>query len=150
MSKDFGIAGIRCGYGLMSKSNVNRIISNGYLWNSNGLSEYFFRLYVTNKFQLDYKIAREKYINDTIEYTKALSKIKNIKTYPTYANFVLFELLESTKADEFAFGLLAKTGIYTRTCSDKIGLENGEYIRIASRTRNENELIVSALRSIFE
>lgn len=149
MSKDFGIAGIRSGYALMSKSNVSKIMNHGYLWNSNGLSEYFFRLYITKQFQLDYKIAREKYIKDTISYTQELNKIKQIRTYPTFANFVLFELHESMKADEFAFGLLAKTGIYTRTCSDKIGLENGEYIRIASRTKAENENIVSSLKNIF-
>ena len=42
--KDFGIAGIRAGYGIMDKQKVNSLLSNGYLWNSSGLSEYFFQL----------------------------------------------------------------------------------------------------------
>lgn len=41
MSKDFGIAGIRAGYGVMSEERVTQLLSNGYLWNVSGLANYF-------------------------------------------------------------------------------------------------------------
>ena len=44
--------------------------------------------------------------------------------------------------------MLIKYGVYTRTCSDKIGL-NGEFIRIASRTKKENKIILKAIKEIF-
>jgi histidinol-phosphate/aromatic aminotransferase/cobyric acid decarboxylase-like protein len=44
MSKDFGIAGIRAGYGVMAPQRVSALLANGYLWNINGLAEYFFKL----------------------------------------------------------------------------------------------------------
>ncbi len=37
-------------------------------------------------------------------------------------------------------------GVYTRTCSDKIGLD-GQFVRVASRSPAENRAIVQALSS---
>lgn len=50
MSKDFGIAGIRIGYGVMNEDKVNALLENGYLWNTSGIGEYFLRLYVRRIF----------------------------------------------------------------------------------------------------
>lgn len=143
MSKDFGIAGVRAGYGVMSKERVAALIKNGYLWNSNGLSEFFFRLYVREDFAQDYEQVRKRYIADTIEFIDALSKIEGIKVLPSKANFVLVEILGGTTSMEFVIALLVKYGIYVRTANDKIGLV-GEYIRVASRTKEENALMVNA------
>ena len=44
--------------------------------------------------------------------------------------------------------LYLKYGVYTRTGSDKIGL-SGEFIRIAGRTKEENEIIINSIKDIF-
>lgn len=147
MSKDFGIAGIRAGYAIMNKAKVSALLSNGYLWNSNGLSEYFFRLYTDNNFYTKYDIVRKQYIEDTIEFIKKLSALQFFKTLPSKANFVLVEMPEGLSADCLVTVLLIKYGIYVRTATDKIGLE-GNYVRIASRSKSENEKIVAALIDI--
>ena len=149
MSKDFGIAGVRAGYGVMSEARVAALVKNGYLWNSNGLSEFFFRLYVREDFAKDYELVRKRYIADTIEFIDALSKIEGIKVLPSKANFVLVEILEGTTSMEFVIALLVKYGIYVRTANDKIGLV-GEYIRVASRTKEENELMVNAFKQLTQ
>lgn len=148
MSKDFGIAGIRAGYAIMHPSRVKHLLENGFLWNSNGLAEYFFKLYVQPKFQSEYEKVRKQYIKHTQQYFRDLDLIPYLKRYPSRANFALIELNNGLQADDFAFGLLVKEGIYTRTCSDKIGLDNGEFIRLASRSLEENEIIINALKSI--
>jgi len=145
MSKDFGIAGIRAGYAIMHPTRIKQLLENGFLWNSNGLAEYFFKLYVQDKFQQEYEVVRKRYIRDTQEYFKNLSEIEGIKRYPSQANFALIELKTGIPADDFAFGLLVKSGVYTRTCSDKIGLE-GDFIRLASRSHDENEEIIKAIK----
>lgn len=146
MSKDFGIAGIRAGYAIMHPSRVKQLLTNGFLWNSNGLAEYFFKLYVRAEFQQEYEVVRKKYIRDTQEYFKMLEQIDGIKKYPSQANFALIELQNGISADDFAFGLLVKSGVYTRTCSDKIGLE-GDFIRLASRSSEENKQIIAAIKA---
>jgi histidinol-phosphate/aromatic aminotransferase/cobyric acid decarboxylase-like protein len=44
--------------------------------------------------------------------------------------------------------LLFEYGIYVRNCSDKIGLD-GQYIRVAARSEQENKKIIHAFEKIF-
>lgn len=149
MSKDFGIAGIRAGYAVMDRHKVSSLLKNGYLWNINGLAEYFFSLFERSDFLRDYENIRKRYISETQQFFSALSQIRGIKVYPSMANFVLVELLDGIKSDDFVFSLLVKYGIYFRTCSDKKGLE-GEFVRISSRKKEENEVILQVMNSIYE
>lgn len=148
MSKDFGIAGIRAGYAIMSSERRRYLLDNGFLWNSNGLAEYFFQLYVNPEFQSQYELVRRQYIIETQKFYKDLLKLPSIKVYPTKANFVLIELLNGMTSFEFVSKLLVDYGIYVRTCDDKIGLD-GQFLRIGSRTKGENERIVKALEEIL-
>ena len=149
MSKDFGVAGIRVGYAIMSEDRVDALLKNGYLWNSNGLAEYFLRTYAQEKFFKEYEQTRKKYIQQTQIFFAKLREIEGLKIYPSLANFALVELLDGSRAEDFVAKMLIKYGIYTRTCKDKIGLE-GEFVRLASRTQEENEKILHALREIFK
>lgn len=149
MSKDFGIAGIRVGYAIMNHKYVSKLLDNGFLWNSNGIAEYFINTYTQTDFQNKYLKIREKYIKDTIYFFDKLKLFKNFKIYPSKANFILLELIDGSKDIDLVFKLLINYGIYTRVGSDKIGLD-GEFVRIASRRRSENESIITALKEIFE
>lgn len=148
MSKDFGIAGIRAGYSIMSKEKVKDLLSNGYLWNINGLAEYFLNLFSRDVFQSEYEPIRKKYLVETQDFFKELSKIKNIKVIPSLANFALIELPEEYSAETITCLLMVRYGIYVRNCDDKIGLD-GNYLRIASRNKEENALILEALTELF-
>ena len=149
MSKDFGIAGIRAGYAIMGKQRAANLISNGYLWNLNGVAEYFFRLYTRPDFIQRYEFIRKKYIIESLIFISELNKIRNIKAYSTKANFVLIELQKGQTAEHITNVLLIKYGIYVRNCSDKIGLQ-GEFIRLASRSNYENERILMVFRELFD
>ncbi len=148
MSKDFGIAGIRAGYAVMNENRVQNLLERGYLWNSNGLAEYFFKLYTNPKFLKEYEPVRKQHIRETQQFIEDLRAIPHFKTYPSYGNFVLIELPETHKANDLTVAMLNRYGIYVRNCSDKKGLE-GNFVRIASRTRQENDLIVKSLHEIF-
>ncbi len=149
MSKDFGIAGLRCGYAIMSKTRVDNLLNNGYLWNSNGIAEYFFKLYSRKDFFDKYELVRKKYINESKLFFNKLSELPKIKIYPSRSNFMLIELLGGLKADEVSAQLLCNYGVYVRNCNDKIGLD-GEFIRVAARNNVDNEIIVSALKNSIE
>ena len=148
MSKDFGIAGIRAGYAIMHANKVSSLLKNGYLWNSNGLAEHFFRLYSDKIFILKYQKVRKKYIIETQKFLSDISNIPQIKTFPSSANFVLIELPENVSSEIITSILLIRYGIYVRNCDDKIGLE-GNYLRIASRGIVENKLIFDSLFDLF-
>ena len=146
MSKDFGIAGIRAGYSIMSEKKVKNLLSNGYLWNVSGLAFYFFTLLNSKPFLIKYNEIRKLYIKETKDFLNELSKIDLIKVYPSKANFALIELPKSISSFDFTMDLLINFGIYVRDCSDKIGL-NGNFIRIASRGKENNAIIINAIKN---
>jgi histidinol-phosphate/aromatic aminotransferase/cobyric acid decarboxylase-like protein len=149
MSKDFGIAGIRCGYAILNEKKVETLLKNGYLWNVSGLAYYFFKLYSNDDFQREYEIVRKKYIQDTMEFYKDLSKIPNLTLYPSKGNFILVELPLGINSFDFTIDLLLNYNIYVRDCSDKIGLD-GQFLRVASRSLEENITIVKAFDTIMK
>ncbi|QOD62071.1 histidinol-phosphate aminotransferase family protein [Polaribacter haliotis] len=148
MSKDFGIAGIRAGYGIFSKDKVSKLMKNGFLWNINGLAEYFFKKYSNLEFIEKYELVRKKYIVETQYFQEKLQNLKNVKIYPSKANFVLIEILNGKSSEEIAINLLLDYGVYVRNCDDKIGLK-GEFIRVASRSKEENVIILRALENVL-
>ena len=148
MSKDFGIAGIRCGYALMNPEKVQYLLKNGFLWNLSGLAEYFIELYSQDSFYGDYEDIRIKYVKETQEFSASLSSIKQIKVYPSRASFALVELVDGTTSMDFCSKLLLKHGVYTRTCVDKIGLD-GEFVRIAAKNQIDNRIIMDSIKDIF-
>jgi histidinol-phosphate/aromatic aminotransferase/cobyric acid decarboxylase-like protein len=148
MSKDFGVAGIRAGYALMHPDRVASLLRNGYLWNSNGLAEYFFRLYCRDDFLEQYDIVRKQYILETQLFYRQLAKVVGTKVYPSMANFALVEILGGLSADLVVQHLLCRHGVYVRTCSDKLGLD-GEFLRIASRGLSDNQRIIDALTDVL-
>jgi histidinol-phosphate/aromatic aminotransferase/cobyric acid decarboxylase-like protein len=149
MSKDFGVAGIRAGYAVMAPDRVRSLLSNGHLWNSSGMAEYFFDLYSRPDFQERYERERIRFIRNSRRFFAALAKIKGLRVYPTSANFALVELQNGLSAEELVCRLLIRRGIYTRTCDDKKGLEPGKFLRIAARNRPENAYIIRSLRRLI-
>lgn len=148
MSKDFGIAGVRAGYAVMAPERVKELLGKGYLWNSNGLSEYFFLLYTKPEFAKEYEPLRKRHIAETQHFIEKMSLIPGLKVYPSMGNFLLAELPQGWDAATLTIALLYRYGIYIRNCADKKGLE-GNFVRVASRTQKENEQILEAFSEIF-
>lgn len=148
MSKDFGIAGIRCGYAVMKPSLVETCLQKGFLWNSNGMAEYFFSLMENRAFLEEYDSIRKSYIKSTKDFYEELKAIDGIKVYESKANFFLIELLEERTSSEVVSNLLINHGVYVRDCEDKIGLE-GQFIRVASRTIEDNRITLEALSKVL-
>lgn len=148
LSKDFGIAGLRLGYGVMSEKRVSALLQRGYLWNVSGFGEYFLNLLNNKTFLKQYEQARLHAIGERDDFFNELSKLRGLRVYPSKANSFLIELLDGSTAHDLMVRLLVRHGIYVRTCYDKVGLK-GEFIRIASRTAKENKKLVQALKEIL-
>jgi histidinol-phosphate/aromatic aminotransferase/cobyric acid decarboxylase-like protein len=131
----------------MSKPKVDYLLKYGYLWNISGLANYFFRVYSNPEFISEYHIVRKKYIMNTQMFMNELIGISGIKVYPSKANFALIEITNGKNSFDFAMELLLKEGIYVRDCSDKTGLD-GQFIRVASRTFEENLKIIQTLKEV--
>jgi histidinol-phosphate/aromatic aminotransferase/cobyric acid decarboxylase-like protein len=146
MSKDFGIAGVRAGYALAAPDRVEELLANGYLWNISGLTEFFFRLLSERTFTDAYALARLRYLDEAGELFAALREVEGLHAYTTKANFCLVQVDDSVPIDLLAPLLLVRYGVYVRDCRDKVGLEDGQYLRIAGRKQFENDVMLAALR----
>lgn len=151
MSKDFGIAGIRCGYAIMSKEKVDMSIKTGFLWNSNGISEYFFGLLSDKNFIKEYEKTRVKFLNEFDDFYSDLIKIDGIEVYPSKTNFFLIDL-KTKKSFDFVCWMLIEKGIYVRSMDDKIGMgiDTDTFVRVAGKTKEENIYIVESIKEFME
>ena len=150
MSKDFGIAGIRCGYAIMSENKVEKYLEKGFLWNSNGLSEYFIGLLEDKFFVEQYEQSRVKFLTEFESFYNELKKIPEIKVYPSKTNFFLFDLKTKKSFDFFCWMLIEK-GIYIRSMDDKLGkgISTDTFVRIAGKTEEENKYIIQSIKEFY-
>jgi threonine-phosphate decarboxylase len=80
-------------------------------------------------------------------FSKLLVDIPGLRVFPSHANFLLLELPEFYRSRNVAESL-KREGILIRDCSGVPGLTPCS-IRVAVRTRRENDRMVSALRQLF-
>lgn len=145
LSKDFGIAGLRLGYAVMSEHMVKESLKNGFLWNSNGIAYFFTELLGAKTFQKQYLKAKTDYNLARDEFYRELVNL-GLDVVPSQANF--FMIKTPGDAGIYFAKLLYTYGIYTRILNDKWGLE-GNYLRIASKDRKENRQMLVAIRKIW-
>jgi histidinol-phosphate/aromatic aminotransferase/cobyric acid decarboxylase-like protein len=144
LSKEFGIAGLRVGYAVMNPDLVEGLYNNGLLWNVNGFGVYFLKLLQDHAFMQNLYRARHFYTSVAYEMHRGLSGLINAHVIPSHTNFTLIELPGNLSGLDFSAKLLFDHGVYIRSCEDKHGLGEN-WIRVASRTQEENERILLAV-----
>jgi len=146
LSKDFGIAGLRLGYSVISPKLRNRIFSKyGLCWNINGFAHFFLELLDDEVFSEEYKVAREKYLNGREVFYKNLLRLNNMKVYESNANFFILDC--KSNINKVFFELLFEEGIYTRILNDKLHLDD-TFLRISCGTNEDNQIVFEALKKI--
>ena len=146
VTKFYGMAGIRLGYGLAAPNMVEKLENVRIPWSINSLAS----------------CATLAAFNDTdfIEETKKtitkerkalarrLSEIEGLHVFPSVTNFLLVKIqnrrITSTKLKEE----LAKEHMLIRDCCTFTGLDDS-YFRITVRSANDNQKLVEAIKRIF-
>ncbi|MEM3709763.1 MAG: threonine-phosphate decarboxylase CobD [Nitrososphaerales archaeon] len=145
-TKFFGLTGLRIGYGIGNKEAIEIMSRVKIPWNVNCLAEAAAIATLTDSEFLDktYRLIEEEreFLMDE------LSQIKGFYVIPSDANFFLINIKKTgLKAKELKSKLL-KFGILIRDCDSFKGLDE-YYIRVAIRTRKENEYLIEALKKVI-
>jgi threonine-phosphate decarboxylase len=142
-TKFFGLPGIRLGYGLTSnKELLEKMYLHKEPWTINSFAENICKYILKDK---DYIKGSKSYFREEIKYMmESLKKIPNIKVHSTDTNFILIKL-NGIKSSELKKEMFIYKNILIRDASNFKNLDNS-YIRIAIKTRKENDLIIKALR----
>ena len=142
LTKSFGLAGLRLGYGVGSKALVSILDRIKIPWSVNGLAQ------EAGIAALDdgaFLAKTQHLIKKESQFLiNSISGLDGFSCYDTDTNFILIKTKQPSKVLQKK---LLRQNILIRDCSNFRGLDN-HHIRIAVRTHNENQKLVSALEHI--
>jgi threonine-phosphate decarboxylase len=141
-TKSFGLAGLRIGYGLGSKKIIEILQRIKIPWNVNYIAQTAASAALCYSDFLEK--SRKNIKKENLFLMKSLSKIKWLSCFNSSTNFILIKTKINSKILQKK---LIKKNILVRDCSTFCGL-NKNYIRIAIKNRNQNKLLVEALKEI--
>jgi threonine-phosphate decarboxylase len=146
-TKFFGLTGLRIGYGISNKEIIEIMARVKIPWNINCLAEVaaMAALKDSEFSEKTYRLIEEE--RDSL--MRELSQIEGFDILPSDANFFLINTKGTgLKAKELKHRLL-NFGILIRDCDSFKGLDDN-YIRVAVRTREENEYLIEALKKVID
>ena len=148
ISKSYGVPGLRLGILTCGDAAIiSKVRKELPIWNINSLGEYFLQIF--EKYQNDYKMALERFKKTRSEMFQLLGPIRQLTLYPSEANYILCEVKDGCTATQIAELLLNRYNILVKDLSQKPGMEGREFIRIAVRTKEDNERLADALKHIL-
>ena len=144
ISKSYGVPGLRLGVLATNNKTILETIKNNMpVWNINSFAEYFLQIFVP--FSKKYIQACDKISEVRAQFVAELKKIDFLKVYNSQANYVMAELTNVDSSDLTLY-LLKKYNILIKDLSSKKGFENKNFIRIAVKSLEENNLLIEALK----
>jgi histidinol-phosphate/aromatic aminotransferase/cobyric acid decarboxylase-like protein len=145
MSKAYGICGLRIGYLLTANAELASQMRGGlHIWNINGFAEAFLRL--APGYRQDFAESCDRVRTERDALYKDLVTVPGLLVYRPDANFIFCRLPEGAPSGpHLARRLFVEDNIYIKHCQDKTMPDSSRYVRIASRTRNENTAVTRAL-----
>jgi threonine-phosphate decarboxylase len=145
LTKFFGLAGVRIGFGVGSPDLVNVLKRVIMPWSVNSLA--MFAAAEAVKDTEFIKKSRLLILNSKRQMLEMLKTIPWLKVYPSETNFLLIEIIrKDLTSTQLAEGL-AKKGLLIRDCKDFDGLNN-RFFRVAVRRPEENRKLVEQIKSV--
>jgi threonine-phosphate decarboxylase len=144
LTKSFGLAGLRVGYGVCNPTLTKKLSVNKIPWNVNGLAQVAGvaallerRRYLSKARTLVKK--ERRFLHDNID------KLESFRPLRSDSNYFLIHL-QDRNSTQFRDRLLKKTGVLVRDCSTFTGMGT-QYIRLAVKMHRENMLLLKALEA---
>ena len=148
ISKSYGVPGIRLGIVATSNSHLISMIKKDVsIWNINSFGEYYLQIY--DKYKKVYANALVEIKNARKIFLNELNKIEELRVVPSQANYFTIELKKGN-SKELCSKMLENYNIFIKDLTSKINLKNREFIRVAVRNIEDNEIFVSAVKDYFK
>jgi threonine-phosphate decarboxylase len=145
MTKFFGLAGVRLGYGVMHPDIKTRLKKYQIPWSVNAIAQKMGILALADE---GYLIQTRKMMDELRTFLfSELNALSGIRVFPSQTNFLLFQLLGGTVESTHQFYMsLLRAGILIRNCGNFKGLDES-YFRVAVRAESENQVLISAIKT---
>lgn len=145
ISKSYGVPGLRLGVlACADRVVIKRVQSAISIWNINSFAEFYLQIF--GKYEADYKKACREFLQIRTKFRRKLQAFSLLRVIPSEANYFLCEVKGIT-ARELTERLLHKN-ILIKDCSTKAGFQGREFVRIAVRNKQDNNLLINALQDL--
>ena len=147
LTKFYGLAGVRIGFGIGSPDVVKILRRVKMPWSVNSFA----------MIGTEAAVKDAKFINDSRqlvsksrgEMKKLFKPISWLKVYPSETNFLLIEIIKGDLTSTQLREELAKKGFLIRDCKDFDGLNN-KFFRVTVRRPEENRKLVEQIKLLGE
>ena len=142
VTKFYGMAGIRLGYGIAAPNLVEKLENVRLPWSINSLASCAtLAAFNDTDFIENTKrtIAKER-----AQLAKSLNEIEGLHVYPSVTDFLLVKILNRKITSTKLKDLLAKEHILIRDCCTFMGLDDS-YFRITVRSAKDNQKLVETI-----
>lgn len=147
ISKSYGVPGLRLGVLASGDEKTIAIMKKDVaIWNINSFGEFYMQ--IEEKYKKDYAAALVKIRAERARFQTELAKIKNVRVIPSQANFVMVELEKGISPKELLKRLLIKHNLLIKELTTKTNGRN--YLRLAVRNTEENNVLISAMKAELE
>lgn len=148
ISKSYGIPGLRLGVlATADQDLVDYIKKDVAIWNINSLGEFYMQIaekykkhYITSLDKL--RIARKKLYDD-------LSEINSLEVIKSQANYFMVKVT-GISSRQLTRKLLVENNILIKDLSSKMPRNDNNYVRIAVRRGEENDMLIRAIKEVVK
>lgn len=145
ISKSYGVPGLRLGVLASGNLEILKVIKDNMpVWNINSFAEYFLQIFIPYK--KDYLKSCDKIAEVRKQFISDLEKIDYLKVYNSQANYLMIEMKKGSSS-KLALYLLKNYNIFIKDLSTKDSFKNKNFIRLAIKNKEDNDILIEALKS---
>lgn len=149
ISKSYGVPGVRLGFLMTSMPGVIDFMKKDVsIWNINSFGEFFLQIF--EKYRKDYQNGLNQFYEIRENLFEQLQLIPNLEVIPSQANYFTCKLTGQVSSNELAVQLLDKCNILIKDLSPKDGFNNENYIRVAVKKSDENQILIDSLKTFLK
>lgn len=146
ISKSYGVPGIRLGvFATSDKETIARMKKDVSIWNINSFGEFYMQ--ICSKYEADYRKACHKFIAERDRFFALLQEIPYLHVMPSQANYFMCEVTDRFTSKELT-RILLDHDVLISNCGRKKKMDERNLIRLAVRSKNDNDKLISILKSI--
>ncbi len=145
-TKFYGLTGLRVGYGIADEETIRLFLRVKMPWNVNSLAQSAALAALADEDHSKRTLDIVKEEKDFLR--RELADIKGLKIFPADTNFIFLNVRKTGLTATELRAKLIKCGVLVRDCTSFTGLD-GYFVRVAVKTRNENEKLLNAFRMVL-
>jgi histidinol-phosphate/aromatic aminotransferase/cobyric acid decarboxylase-like protein len=147
VSKSYGVPGLRLGILACGNEMQAKLVqSHLSIWNVNSFGEYF--LQIVGKYAREYSEACRWIAGERERFMRGLCKVQFLEPYPSDANYILCKVKMPYTSLMLAKKLWEDAKCLIKDCSGKKGFGGQAFIRLAVKSKEDDDLILSALKQL--